>query len=245
MADTEIREGIDEHDAAAADAPAEKPKKMVQVKRPLTIAQSVAAQIREQILKREISGGEPLRQEAIAKSLGTSIIPVREALRQLEAEGLVELHTHRGAVATEFTLDQALEWIHLRRLIETDLIGHAIDNMSSEHIDRAEKILGKFDEALDRGRDIARWSAYNWEFHSALYAAAERPETMKVLATLHRKCDRYIRLQLLDGDHIERAEQEHAELVRLCRKRSKRDVKALLHRHIAGVEEDLTEQFSL
>ena len=62
---------------------------MNQPKRPPTMSQTVAAQIREQILKREIAGGEPLRQEAIAKSFGTSIIPVREALRQLEAEGLV------------------------------------------------------------------------------------------------------------------------------------------------------------
>lgn len=210
-------------------------------KRPLTIAQSVAAHIREQILKREISGGEPLRQEAIAKSLGTSIIPVREALRQLEAEGLVELQTHRGAVATNLTLDQALEWIHLRRLIETDLIGRAIDKMTDKHIDEAERILGKFDDALDRGRNIDHWSEYNWEFHSALYAAAGRPETMKVLATLHKKCDRYIRLQLLGGDHIDRAEKEHAELIRLCRKQSKRAAKALMHQHIVGVEEDLVE----
>ena len=58
--------------------------------------------------------------ESIAKTFGTSIIPVREALRQLESEGLVELKSHRGAVATELTLDKALEWIHLRLLIETD-----------------------------------------------------------------------------------------------------------------------------
>ena len=98
---------------------------MAQQKRPLTIAQSVAAEIRERILSREIAGGEPLRQDAIAKSFGTSIIPVREALRQLEAEGLVELQARRGAVATELTLGKALEWIHLRRLIESDLIGLA------------------------------------------------------------------------------------------------------------------------
>ena len=90
--------------------------------KPLTLAQSGAAQIREQILRGEIKGGEPLRQDSIAQALGTSIIPVREALRQLAAEGLVELKTHRGAVATELTLEKALEWINLRRLIETDLI---------------------------------------------------------------------------------------------------------------------------
>jgi len=213
-----------------------------QPKRPLTIAQTVAAQIREQILQREIKGGEPLRQESIAKAFGTSIIPVREALRQLEAEGLVELKTHRGAIATEFTLDKALEWIHLRLLIETDLIGIAMDKMTDADVEKAEVTVGKFDDALDHLRDIQHWSDYNWVFHSILYAPADRPETMKVLHSLHQKCDRYIRLQLLGGDHIARAEAEHHELIEICRKRQKRAAKALMQRHIIGVEKDLKEQ---
>ncbi|MBT8078303.1 MAG: GntR family transcriptional regulator [Gammaproteobacteria bacterium] len=211
-------------------------------KRPLTLAQSVAADIRERILRREIAGGEPLRQEAISKALGASIIPVREALRQLESEGLVELHPHRGAVVTEFTLAQALEWIHLRRIIETDLIGVAIDKLTDAHLARAQSVLSRFDAALEEGRDVARWSEYNWDFHSALYESASRPETMKVLAMLHKNCDRYIRLQLLEQDHIERAEQEHAELLELCGQRKKREAKTLLHKHIVGVERDLVEQ---
>ena len=218
---------------------------MNQPKRPPTMSQTVAAQIREQILKREIAGGEPLRQEAIAKSFGTSIIPVREALRQLEAEGLVELQSHRGAIATELTLDKAREWIHLRRLIETDLIGLAIDKITDEDIDSASQILGRFDDAMDQRRDIEHWSEYNWEFHSALYTPANRPETMKVLAALHQKCDRYVRLQLLGNGHIDRAEEEHHELVEACRKRRKRAAKALLLEHIVGVEQDLVEQLQL
>lgn len=218
---------------------------MTQPKRTPTLAQSVAANLREKILKREIVGGEPLRQEVIASSLEISIIPVREALRQLEAEGLVELRTRRGAVATTLSLEQALEWIHMRCLIETDLIGKAMDGMTREHIDRAEKILGEFDEDLDFKRNIHHWSDYNWKFHSALYEAADRPETMKILAMLHKKCDRYIRLQLLGGDHIARAEKEHAELIRLCRKGEKRTAKALMSRHIVGVEKDLVEQLGI
>lgn len=217
---------------------------MDQPKRPLTVAQTVASQIRERILKREISGGDPLRQEAIAKSFGISIIPVREALRQLEAEGLVELKTHRGAIATELTLDKALEWIHLRRLIETDLLGMALDHITEEHLARAERILGKFNAALHQRLEMDHWTQFNWEFHSALYAPADRPETMKVLESLHNKCDRYIRLQLLGADHIERAQKEHGELIDLCRKRQKRAAKALLLQHIVGVEEDLVEQLS-
>ena len=209
--------------------------------RPLTLAQSVAAQIREQILSGEIKGGEPLRQEAIAKKFDASIIPVREALRQLEAEGLVELKSHRGAVATELTLDKAREWINLRRLIETDLISAAMDNITSDDLDRAEEILGRFDQALDRRAEIDQWNDYNFEFHAALYTPANRPETMKLLASLHKNCDRYVRLQLLGGDHIERAEAEHRELVELCRKGDKRAAKSLLNDHIVRVEEDIVE----
>lgn len=208
------------------------------------MAQTVAAQIRERILKRDIKGGEPLRQEAIAKDYGTSIIPVREALRQLEAEGLVELQSHRGAIATELTLSKALEWIHMRRLIEIDLIGLAIDKITDADIQKAHEVLGKFDDALDDLREIEQWSEYNWKFHSALYNPANRPETIKVLSSLHQKCDRYIRLQLLGGDHIARAEEEHHQLIELCRKRNKRAAKALMQQHIVGVEEDLEEQLS-
>ena len=212
--------------------------------RPLTIAQSVAEQIREQILRREIQGGEPLRQDAIAKSFGTSIIPVREALCQLAAEGLVELQSNRGAVATELTLDKALEWINLRRLIETDLISAAIDKITEEDLAKAERVLGRFDRAMEERTEIDHWSDYNFEFHSTLYAPANRPETMKVLASLHAKCDRYLRLQLLTGDHIERAEEEHQQLIDLCRKRDKRAAKTLTNDHIIGVEEDIVEALS-
>jgi len=212
--------------------------------RPLTIAQSVAGQIREQILNGDIKGGEPLRQDAIAKAVGTSIIPVREALRQLEAEGLVALKSHRGAVATELTLDKVLEWINLRRLIETDLISAAIDKISEDDLTRAEQVLGRWGRAMEKRVEIDQWSDYNFEFHSILYAAADRPETMKVLASLHQKCDRYIRLQLLSGDHIARAESEHRALIDLCRSRDKRAAKSLLNQHIVGVEEDIIEALS-
>lgn len=215
------------------------------MKRPTTLAESVAAQIREQILNREILGGEPLRQDAIAKLFGTSIIPVREALRQLESEGLVELKSHRGAIATELTLEKALDWIKLRCLIETELMDLAFDHITDEHLTEAKEIMGKFHDAMDQKHDIDHWADYNWRFHSALYKPAKRPETMKVLYSLHMKCDRYIRVQLLVGDHIDRAEKEHHELIGLCRKGDKLAAIELTRQHVVGVEEDLIEQLGI
>lgn len=214
---------------------------MDEIKRPLTIAQTVALQIREKILNREIAGGEHLRQDAIAKSFGISIIPVREALRQLELEGLVELKTHRGAVATELTVDKALEWIRMRSLIETDLIGLAMEKMSDSDVVKAGAVLEKFDLALERRIQIDQWSDFNWQFHAALYAPAARPETMKVLLSLHKNCDRYIRLQLLSSDHISRAHKEHHELLEVWSRRRKRAAKMLLTEHLSGVAQDLSK----
>jgi DNA-binding FadR family transcriptional regulator len=62
---------------------------------------------------------------------------------------------------------------------------------------------------------------------------------MKLLATLHKNCDRYVRLQLLGGNHIERAEAEHRQLVELCRTGDKTAAQSLLHDHIVRVEEDI------
>jgi DNA-binding GntR family transcriptional regulator len=210
--------------------------------RPLTMVQTVAKNLKEKILNREIAGGEPLRQDAIAKEFGISIIPVREALIQLESEGLVQLVPRRGAIAIKLTRSKALEWIRLRLLIEVDLIGDAIDNMTEADADKAEEILERYNANLSAHTDIEHWSETNWEFHEALYAPANRPETMDILAALHKKCDCYVRVQLLGGDHIERAQAEHKELLDLYRQKKKRMVKALLDKHIAGVEYDLKEE---
>lgn len=208
-------------------------------KRPLTIAQSVAHELREQILSREIKGGEPLTQEAIAAKFGTSIIPVREAIRQLASEGLVEVSTHRGATVTELTLKKVREWIRLRRLIEVDLVDGAIANMTDEHIAKAEEILTAFNKVLTDLVDLEAWSTFNWDFHGALYEPADRPETMLMLSSLHSKCDRYIRLQLLSDDHIERAQREHGEMLELCKRRDNKGLKVFLETHIGEVENDL------
>lgn len=204
-----------------------------------TISSYVASQLREQILSNEIKPGEPIRQHLVAERYGVSIIPVREAFRQLEAEGVVELLPRRGAVATKFTLGKALEWINIRRLVETDIIGRSIEKMNKADIDAAAEILCRFDQALDEHRDMKHWSELNWEFHATLYRPADQPETMQLLESLHKKCDRYHRLQLLDDEHIQRAEKEHARLVELCKAKKKREAKALISLHLKGVADDL------
>src|SRR6185369_4521990 len=109
-----------------------------------TIASMTVEALRERILRGDYPDGEPLRQDALADELGVSRIPVREALRQLEAEGLVTFNPHRGAVVSSLSLDEIAELFELRAEIECDLIARAIPLATKEHIDRALEVLDEF-----------------------------------------------------------------------------------------------------
>src|SRR5262250_2703147 len=113
---------------------------MMPIRRQTLTSMTVDA-IRERILRGRYPEGEPLRQDAIGSELGVSRIPVREALRQLEAEGLVTFSPHRGAVVTALSLDEIDELFELRADIECDLLRRAIPRMTNEQFDRAIEVL--------------------------------------------------------------------------------------------------------
>ncbi|MFT7124206.1 MAG: DNA-binding GntR family transcriptional regulator [Candidatus Azotimanducaceae bacterium] len=197
-----------------------------------TLAASVADSIRERIIKNEIKAGEALRQDALANLLNVSRIPVREALLQLEAEGLVTFVPHKGAVASKLSLEDVEELFSLRALLECDIIGTAIANASPEDFEKAEQILENFDALLEPGADIKELGALNWAFHQSLYTPSRRTRMLAIISGLHAHCDRHLRLQIeLSSDH-QRAKTEHHELLTLCKEGKKTAAKKLLHSHI-------------
>ena len=189
--------------------------------------------LRERILHGAYPEGEPLRQDAIAEELGVSRIPVREALRQLEAEGLVTFNPHRGAVVSTLSLREIEELFELRTLIELDLFRRAIPRIENEDVTRAKEILDAYETALRNG-DVAAWGEMNWQFHSTLFAPADRPFTLSVAQKLHHQCDRYLRMQLALTHGELRANEEHRAILSAVRKRDARRASDLLRDHILG-----------
>ena len=91
-----------------------------------TIADQVAELIRQRILSGQLKGGQPIRQEHLATELGVSRIPLREALKQLAAEGFVTIASHKGAVVAEFSVEEVEELFGIRLRLETWLMELAI-----------------------------------------------------------------------------------------------------------------------
>ncbi|MCL1060331.1 GntR family transcriptional regulator [Shewanella gelidimarina] len=197
-----------------------------------TRTQVVVEVLREKILSGEIAAGMPLRQSALADEMNVSRIPVREALLQLEAEGLVKFEAHKGATATILSAVQVTELFDLRALIETDLLAKAIPNMTEDDLTEAEGILDSLDVAFQDKDQIERWSGLNSQFHTCLYRAADKPHTIEVVNGLNTNCDRYVRLQLFLASGIPKAQQDHRELLDYCRKGDVDNAVALLRSHI-------------
>jgi DNA-binding GntR family transcriptional regulator len=205
-----------------------------------TIASMTVEALRERILRGDYPEGEPLRQDALADELGVSRIPVREALRQLEAEGLVTFSPHRGAVVSSLSLEEIDEIFELRAEIECELLRRSIPRMTQEQLERATDVLDEFEEALAAGESV-RWGPLNWHFHAALYASANRNFTMGVLQKLHQHSDRYFRMQVLLANGGHKANDEHREIAEAVKLKDVKSATQLMRAHIIGAGQSLVE----
>jgi DNA-binding GntR family transcriptional regulator len=206
----------------------------------LTLTAATLQAIRERILSGAYGEGEPLRQDAIASELGVSRIPVREALRQLEAEGLVTFSPHRGAVVSTFSIAEIEELFELRAQIEGDLVRRAVPEMTATDFSRTEEILDAYESAFRR-RDIAAWGDLNWQLHSTILAAARRPLTLAIAENLHRHSDRYARMQLSLTHGESRASEEHRAIVAAARRHNADRASQLMSAHITGAGRSLVK----
>lgn len=204
----------------------------------LSLTAQATEAIRQRILAGEWADGSQLRQEALSRELGMSRVPVREALRQLEAEGLVNIIDNKGAVVSQLSLTEIVELLRVRVLLECDVLLEAIPQQTSADIELAQSLLAEFELALAR-QDVSAWGILNARFHLALYQAANRPQTLAIIEQLHNRTDRYTRMQILLTGFNDRALREHEHLLALCRQKDAVSAAAYLRQHVLNAEEAL------
>lgn len=206
-----------------------------------SLTSAVADKLREQIIRGEIPEGAQLRQDAIATQYQVSRIPVREALRQLDAEGLITIVPNRGAVVPALLPEDVEELFTIRALLEPEVLRLSVPQLSEEDLGRADAILRKFADDLRREEHVSTWGSMNWDFHSILYSRARRPHMMNIIRNVNAKGERYTRLQLYLTHGMKRANQEHRDILELCRKREVEGACALLRQHILYAGQSLKQ----
>lgn len=119
--------------------------------------------VRALILTREIPASSRLLPKDVQERFGVSVVPVREALRTLEAEGLIVTAPWKGTMVTQLTLSELEDTYTMRRLIEPPLMAQAVADRTQEDIDVATRL---HDELHDLGGDdVDRWLDFHRRFH--------------------------------------------------------------------------------
>jgi DNA-binding GntR family transcriptional regulator len=165
--------------------------------------------VREQLLHGELLPGSVIPQASLARELGISTTPLREALRRLMTEGLVELDAHRDARVTRLTVEEARDLIEIRRSLDPLAAGLAAERRTRDDL---TLIRETFDELRPLRADPGAIELLTHRrFHVAIYSASHNPLLVQTLDGLWDKADRYRRLALEDGRTDEDLDRTHAE----------------------------------
>ena len=200
----------------------------------MTVVEMVAADLRNRILSGEIPPGTALRQEKLADELGVSRGPLREAIRLMSGEGLVDLLPHKGAYVSMLSLDEVREFFDMRLQLEPWLLEQACTLITPEVLDQVERLVNAMDNTA-----AGDWGRLNWRVHESLYAAARRPFALGVVRTIHEKSERYFRFQVLNVPVRRQAHEEHMEMIALCRRRDAAGARTAMEHHIREAAEQI------
>ena len=190
----------------------------------------VAAELRDAILAGEYSPGTRIRQEDVAERHGASRVPVREALRRLESEGLVTLVANTGAWVAQLNLQECEEMYQIRERLEPLLLRYNVPLLTEEQIDELERLVLEMENSTDEEEFLR----LDREFHLSCYSAATTSTLRETALRLWNRTQHYRRAFI----HVFRTEgdrsvhHEHHLLVSAIRRRDLDEAERVLAGHI-------------
>jgi len=194
-------------------------------------AEQVARWLREAIYDGRLEAGQPVRQEAIAEELGVSRIPVREALRQLETEGLVVLRPHSGARVAALDYAECQEIYKMRERLEPLALSESMERIGEDGLDEAQRLA---DALRELHGDAAAWMEGDRNLHLALYAGVATPRLLRTIVGFWNTTQQYRRalLSTFSPRDYELAHAEHDLIIDAMRTRTVRIAEDLARAHI-------------
>lgn len=193
-----------------------------------TATEAATKALREIILNAEIPVGAPLRQDDLARQLGVSRTPLREALQRLEAEGLVHLDLHKGAVVAKPTIAQVSEIFELQEVLEAMAGRSAIEHASHADVAAIRSLLAKH-ATID---EPAEWGRANIEFHTRLYDISGKPLLVEMIGLLRNRSGLYVHMLARSSDGRHRADQEHQQMLNALAAGDADGLETLIRHHL-------------
>ncbi|HYM70298.1 MAG TPA: GntR family transcriptional regulator [bacterium] len=178
-----------------------------------TIQEAITRDLREEIVAGRLAPATRLVVEELATKFDVSPMPVREALRHLAAEGLVAIHSYRGATVAELSIEEIREIFLLRRLLEGEAAALGARALGAD--DRA-RLRALMDGMRGAVRDHGRWITADRAFHMTVYRASGSVRLVNLVERLRQDIERYVRLYIAAELNIPRSMRRHEEILAAC-----------------------------
>jgi DNA-binding GntR family transcriptional regulator len=198
-----------------------------------TAGQTATTAIRERILSGDLPPGMKLSQHRLAGELGMSRIPIRDALRSLVAEGLVEVDANSTAVVAALSMQDLQELYEIRISLEPRLGRLAIPNLTAGHFAEMEDLLAQMESTFD----TTAWLPLNNRFHETLYDAADRDRSLQIVQLTRRQTDRYTAVHVQLNHQL--VDLEHRMILEAARAGQPTRIEALITAHISSSYEQM------
>ncbi|NJM39773.1 MAG: GntR family transcriptional regulator [Anaerolineae bacterium] len=211
----------------------------------VTVTEFVTNSVRERILSGEYAPGTKLDQHVLVSEFGASLIPVRESLRQLEAQGFVQLYPHRGAYVSEVSLDKMQEIYLIREMLEELATRLAVPNLTQTDLAKLSSVEEAWGRAV-RGKDYARILALATEFSFVIYNASKKPLLCQTIQGLWDRSQLYRQLTVQMPSHLQHVVRNYGRILKAIKQgdaeAAAQGVRANLHQTVISFMEHFSEK---
>lgn len=203
----------------------------------------VYKQLRQDILSGRYQEGEALTELSLAKELSVSRTPVREALRQLELEELVEIRPNRGAIVKGITAEDIRDIYEIRSVIEGMAAERAAKEATSEELDQLEEILDLTQFYLDRS-NYEKLQSMDGRFHQQLYNMCKNRMLRHILKDMHNYVGRSRGASLKTEGRAQESIKEHRDVLEAMRARNAQAARELMTLHVQNTSKNIMKILS-
>jgi DNA-binding GntR family transcriptional regulator len=203
-----------------------------------TLTVQVYERLREAIIQQVLPPGHRLVQSKLADDLQVSLVPVREALKTLEAEGLVSIIPRRGAFVTEISLKDLADLYFARQLIEGETASYAVQHLTESDFSSMAALIQQMRVATDHD-DMHEFMRLNRSFHMTIYRALNNAHLLQTIESHWERSELYRFRYLFIAHNVPSIHDEHDAILRACRQRDSDQVKELVRQHIASTRAGL------
>jgi DNA-binding GntR family transcriptional regulator len=201
---------------------------------------SLVETLRDEIVRGDLVPGQYLRLEEIAARFDVSTMPVREALRDLEAEGLVTIFPHRGAVVTQLSADELQDIYDIRATLEEMATRLAVPLVTKATLAELTSLVEQMDNHPGDAAAIVR---LNHQFHLTLYAASGRRHLCELNRILRYRVQHYLHFFMVEVEsgHLPQNQRDHWAILEACERGDAEQAAAIMHDHVAQVGRAIVE----